>query len=168
MKRRTFWIVAGSAAIVVAVAVAGLLSWYLKWQGENERAWEERRGELAKVVESAQPIIGALESYRAERGRYPRQLDRLVPAHLAYLPKPPAFAVRGWEYSVEPACENNGCSADELRYDLWISLSPEFCLVCKGWLRFYDAFVYHPNDVYPKEAHGGVLERVGGWGYYHE
>ena len=51
------------------------------------------------------------------------------------------------------------------RWALFVRVNREYAP--NRW-SFGDTFAYHPGGRYPREAYGGILERVGRWGYYHE
>ena len=155
------------AVIILAAITLGLSS----WQRRRLLIWDERKSELLTFTRNAEPLIGALENYHKEHGSYPDRLEQLVPQYIAQLPVPSPELCRGsrtrgesWIYQVEP--KNGECRALDLPYDLAFDVRLGFCRKCM--VSFGDVFAYHPTGRYLREAHGGVLERIGKWGYYHE
>jgi hypothetical protein len=132
----------------------------------QEQLWQENcLPELQLAMQSASPIITAIQKYESENHEPPRDLSELTPRYLARLPAAGPLARDGWIYPR---------SKDEPSLGGWalaIRVRHGFCR--RHFFDFGDWFVYHPFGNYPREAYGGVLEQVkgrgnGDWGYYHE
>lgn len=55
------------------------------------------RKRLAETLAAGDPIIAALERFRADNNEYPETLDALVPRYLKEIPKP-TWGTREWQY----------------------------------------------------------------------
>lgn len=158
------------AVMVGLVIVFGLL--LVLW---GNYVWSRNRETLRTQLREVQPLLTALEAYHQDYGAYPLTLNALVPKYLPEVPKPPFDFEAEWWYSPyrgdllrwgEPSNPANaGVEVPEDTYHLWVWVPTEITPV-RGLYR--DALVYRPNQEYPVYGYGGTLERIDGWGYYHE
>lgn len=136
--------------------------------------WESRKAALLETIESAQPLIDALRQYETAHGHPPARLDDLVPSFIGQIPSPGGPAHGEWEYwASTPGGRIEGGKWHRVRLDSTAGGWALGIAVRKGFrpVLIYDIgdyFVFHPSGVYPVRAYGGVLERVGSWGYYRE
>ncbi len=85
-------------ALLLILVAAGAILWW-RTTSEQWREWrEEKRPALAAAAAKAQPIIDALETYHRDHGRYPGELQALVPEYLEAIAEPPPPLRYGWEY----------------------------------------------------------------------
>jgi hypothetical protein len=91
MDARWRKIICGIAVACFALLVAWsllLLGWW-NIDRKFERIWEqEKRPKLAAAAGAAQPLLDALEAYKRDNGRYPEELEQLVPKYLDEVPEP--------------------------------------------------------------------------------
>ncbi len=160
-QRRTAWVCVELTLLTLAVLALGFRFW---WQ-RRLTIWEERKAELLELTRKAEPLIAALEAYRRDHKRYPDELEELVPRYLPRIPEPTAVAERSWIYDTGQNISAQ-CRSTNLSYDLSVDVRHDFCPLC--FVSFGDMFAYHHTGIYPGAAHGGGLERIGKWGYYHE
>lgn len=160
------------AVCVVAIAVFLIAAMYGIRAGRAE--WEERKGELIATMESAQPLIDAIRAFESANGHPPARLEDLVPSFIERIPQPAGPAEGGWEYwTSAPGGRIEGGRWHRVRLDSKAGGWALGIAVRKGFrpnliYDIGDYFVFHPSGIYSAEAYGGVLERVDGWGYYHE
>ena len=82
-----------------------------------------------------------------------------MPRYLKSLPPPGPVADGNWNYAT------SGGRVPE-KWRLWVEVRDEYSPnVLMG---FGDAFVFHPSGKYLRSDYGGILSRVGAWGYYVE
>jgi hypothetical protein len=55
---------------------------------------------LEETKQIGNTVVQALEKYRADNGRYPVSLEKLVPAYLFEIPKP-TWGLKKWKYETE-------------------------------------------------------------------
>jgi hypothetical protein len=105
------------------------------------------------AAERAEPLIAAIERYRAAHGHPPARLDQLVPDWLLALPPrlPPLVIETGKDIPTH------------YHGNEWVLIAS----VPSGFLNF-DQFLFFPNGAYPEHGYGGSLERIGRWAYVHE
>ncbi|MEW5883939.1 MAG: hypothetical protein AB1725_06920 [Armatimonadota bacterium] len=152
------------AALVLLVGVCG----------RREQQASEQREQLQATIRSAAPLIQAIRKYEELRGAPPPSLDALVPEFLDALPQPAGPAEGGWEYWADvPGGRKEGGKWHRVQLEpsaggwaLGIAVRKEFRP--RFLYNLGDYFLYHPSGHYPRTAYGGVLERVGEWGYYFE
>jgi len=160
------------ALTVVVFAILGVgARVYYAW------LWQRHREAISHAITEVQPLLSALEAYRADHGSYPSALDDLVPDYLPAIPEPPFdFPVDEWQYvsgreevrdwAWEAATNEAPLELPEQVYSLWVWV-PSGYIPLSGM--FSDALVYHSHGEYARFAYGGVLmERIDGWAYYHE
>jgi hypothetical protein len=89
MSNRTRWfaIVAGTAALVVALLCA--FTWWaaIKLPWFLQEPWSLRKMRYARAAERSQPLIDAIKRYAQTNGTPPETLASLVPAYLRRVPK---------------------------------------------------------------------------------
>jgi hypothetical protein len=141
--------------------------------------WQnERLPELCNTARDAAPIIAAIRKYEKDHGRPPEKLQELVPLYLPALP-PTSNVARSinWEYILANSQNGNGYKGSHSsNWCLGIRVREDFCSRCYGFVDslthssvgYEDWFMYYSSRIYPQAAHGGVLEKVGDWGYYHQ
>jgi hypothetical protein len=159
---------------IIVLLIAGTVGlWYGLRAEHARREWPKRLTELGTTSANAAPVITALQRYTTKHGAPPPALKALIPTYLPAFPAPgsaarmdsrvsPPFSQGqdGWFY--RPQGENQPVGV----WVLGIEVRKDFCPRCG--FSFGDYFVYQPNGSYPNKAYGGILERVGAWGYYHE
>ena len=151
-------------AVAVLLLLTGVLIWVAATDKERrERAWERRLNQLESVAATAQPAIKAIRAYEAQRGSPPTSLAAIATT----LPPPSAEVAMKptWGFGA-PGTIRTFPTAPSDNWALGIDVRSDFCPRCG--VSFGDTFVYHSDGNYPKYLYGGVLERVGDWGYYHE
>jgi len=96
------------------------------------------------VIKRAEPVIKAIEAYKDAYGQYPRDLYRLVPGFIDYIPASKVITIKKFTYS-----------KTEEAYNLY------FTQQINGWN--YDVIYYNPLGQYEE---GNNLRRYGKWRYY--
>jgi hypothetical protein len=157
----------------LTILVLALLHIVTQWW--LDRTWEAHRTSIQRDVQEVEPLLEALEAYREDHGTYPRALPDLTPEYLTAIPPPPfEFPADAWMYASGPervrgagieGPDENNIDFPEQVYALWVWV-PTGYTPLSGLLS--DALVYHSHEQYARFAYGGVLERIGGWAYYHE
>jgi hypothetical protein len=157
--RRTMFKTAASQKGLVALVLvlAGFAASFAFSQRQHRRE-QMRAAALPVTIKQAQPIIRAIERYRAANGTLPKSLFILVPKYIQQIPAPGPAAKAGWHYKVNAGWQSGGWS-------LSIKVRDEYSPNAIG---FGDTFVYHPSGKYPNVAYGGGLMPFGQWGYYVE
>ena len=125
------------------------------------------RSDVTVAQKNGTPLVKAIHDFEAEKRRPPKSLSELLPKFLPSIPSPGPAAKGGWVYLTgqtnahtvwgRPGAAGTWALGIAIRSDK----SPN------RW-SFGDFFVYHQSRDYPQQAYGGVLERFGEWGYYHE
>ncbi len=157
------WRRVGVAILVCAAAIAAL-GWYLYVDYQRDRReWQRKRQELLTAVSRSESLLRALEAYRADHDVYPASLPPLSRRYLKAIPKPGLPFEGDWQYERGP-----GGSGDPRVFELYVVVPRNYDPLVRGWVHFDDCFAYRSDAQYPREAHGGVLERIGDWAYYHE
>ena len=158
----------------LTVAVLALLYWGAQWW--LDRTWDRHREQIRKDIRTVEPLLSALEMYRADCGAYPPTLSHLTPQYILSIP-PPSFDFPADEWQYVSGRAEVQAWADEKRegepplelpdqvYSLWVWV-PAGYTPLSGLLS--DALVYHSNEQYARFAYGGGLEPIDGWAYYHE
>lgn len=118
---------------------------------ERRRVFYEQRRQdgIRQTVRAAEPLLDAIHRYEERHQKPPESLEALA----LTLPAPSPMARYGWNYQ---AWETGWSLAIEVRGDY----SPNY--------GFGDTLVYRSDGRYESHAYGGVLEKVGKWGYYWE
>ncbi|MCO5172411.1 MAG: hypothetical protein M9894_39440 [Planctomycetes bacterium] len=148
-----------AAAVLVGVPLAALVlalasseRWWTALSTGRLQALDFDRAWCEEVVARARPIQAALETYRRERGVYPRSLHDLVPDLLSALPPPERWGARSearWSYVRDP----------------WRGYA--LMTTTKHWVSSYDALLFWPAP-YPDARwrdRGFVVFEVDGWRY---
>jgi hypothetical protein len=147
--------------LVVLPLCVGVIVAQVRAQERRKAAlWRLRMAELALTQQRAAAVITALRRYSARTGGPPVSLSALTPRQLPALPDPGRASRGGWFYQSQAEGQPLGVWA------IGVPLRKDFCPRCG--FSFGDYFVYHSNGRYPRAAYGGILEPIGGWGYYHE
>lgn len=149
---------------VLLVAVPPL--W--RWDRQRRAAvWQQRLVELAYTQRRAAPVIAAIRAHEREHGRPPADLADLVPRYLRAIPEVGPVGRGTWTYSADPSCWGIGrLGAGRSRWLLQVRVRADFDP--RNPFSLGDTFVYLPAGDYPREGFGGILDRVGDWGYYQE
>ena len=137
--------------LIVGIGVGSILLGWRAKPGESVR-----RAGLERISLNAQPVIDAIERYRAKTGEYPNSLDVLVPEYLPSIPATGNTIYPNYEY--RPAGEGWGWRIPS--YELFVRTP----YVVFNW----DQFIYRPERTYPAEHPAGPVERSGDWAYVHE
>lgn len=124
----------------------------------KERKLALRQAGIRETMARAEPLVAAIRAYEKREGKPPESLTALR------LTVPPAGAmaeqrldtVQGWDYRTTSHASEHWALLVWVRRDHTPNMG------------FGDCFAYHSDGSYPKHAYGGVLERVGAWGYYWE
>ncbi len=167
---------ARSCAIMLGltVLVLGALGLGARWWADY--VWSRNREQIRQDLRNVEPLLTALEMYRADHDDYPPKLDALTPEYIASIAEPPFdfTAQFGWEYSADPEMvnawieeqpANRGFEQRDDIYHLYVTVPSDYSPL---YGLFQDRLVYRPNEQYPVVGYGGALERIAGWGYYHE
>ncbi len=164
------WLVVGAPALFAAswknpklrpFRWHALMVWPLSWGlfasffGANG-GWSERRHGLIAASQRTQPLIAAIEKYRADNGQPPDELTDLVPQYIAVIPSTGMTAYPNWRY-LGPTNRPRG--GDYHSYELGVPTP--FGLN-------FDVFYYWPEENYPASSSNGRIERIGKWAYLHE
>jgi len=99
-------------------------------------------------------LVRSLERYRQVVGVYPDTLQAMVPS---IIPKVPHTGMLGYGPYIYSKATKETLFRE---YELMVS--------CGGLGINFDRFVYWPEQKYPKEMYGGVVELIGEWAYVHE
>ena len=152
-----------ATTIAVMLPLTAAVIWAaVTYRQHTTRLWQDRLLQLQAAASGAAPLITSIRAFSIKNGRPPATLAA-IPA-----PPPPPTAVAetpAWSYGV-PGQVGGPPTTPSDRWALGFRVKRDFCTRCG--LSFGDTFVYHSDGVYPKHLYGGVLERVGAWGYYHE
>lgn len=151
-----------ASAVVLLACVVSI--WFFPFR-VAPKIYEHGDKELATTKEellaNAQPVIDAIESYRAEHGTVPSNLDALVPKYFETIPLVGIAACP--EYGYIPAGDNSymekhklSGSLDVESYELNILLHRGGHFIVPYWL------YYRPEQNYPKQD-----ERFGNWAKRH-
>jgi hypothetical protein len=118
-----------------------------------------RMAGMRAFAQRSEPLIKAIKQFEADHGETPQGFDELVPKYLAARPRTGMAAYPEYRY------HRQGDENDYfLRGNPW-ALS---VFTPRGLLLNFDMMIYLPDQDYPKQAYGGMLERVGAWAYVHE
>ena len=109
-------------------------------------------------MQRAAPVIRAVKAYVSDTGRPPASLQAQVPRYLPRLPAPGDLAQGGWQFQVGRKPRAGG-------WALWVKVRGKWSP--NPW-SFGDVLAFHPSGSYDRSDYGGILERAGRWGYYHE
>jgi hypothetical protein len=148
----TLWYGFKRQKIAWAWLVFSIFAWASLAQVRIGNHW--RRAGLIRITQNAKPIIAAIEKYKAEKGKYPANLDDLVPGYIATIPYTGAPGYPEFRYVL--ANQNTEFKS----YQLWVRTSTGFL----NW----DYFFYWPEKNYPPQLDGQATELIGEWAYLHE
>ena len=103
--------VVATLVVVAVILAAGYLALELYSEGERSKAIAETRGTQ---------VVQALSRFKLEAGKYPGDLNVLVPKQIQVLPKCPggesfAYAAAAGEYTL--TCPNVGFKTNPYTYD---------------------------------------------------
>jgi hypothetical protein len=119
--------------------------------------WHIQRASMESIVERAEPLIEAIELYTLDNSKPPPSLESLVPKYLHSVPKSGLRDLHDFEYHVGPNTKKLYCG------NPWVLT----VFTPRGGLNF-DMLIFFPDQNYPNEGYGGVLERIANWAYVHE
>lgn len=119
--------------------------------------WPMRRAGLQQAATGARPLIVAIEKFRLENKRVPRDLQELVPNYLAEIPQTGMSAYPNFRYATR---QEKGARAKFQTYEIQVRTPVGFLNA--------DSFNYWPEGNYPAQMYGGTVERIGDWAYVHE
>jgi hypothetical protein len=159
----TSWRQIGLAILISAAAIVALVAYLHVDYQRDRREWQRKRQELLTAVSRSESLLRALQAYRADYDVYPASLPQLLPGYLQAVPRPGPPFKGDWSYERGP-----GGSGDPRVFELYVVVPNNYDPLVRGWVHFDDCFAYRSDAQYPPAAHGGVLERIGDWGYYHE
>ena len=149
------------ASLLGAFGLLLLVGWLLSWPTAPPSD-----AELAKTANSAKPIIEAIHAFENANQMPLKSLSELVPRFLASVPMPEGPADGGWYFQSGARGGRQAPRGKDLVAGKWV-LGIAVANT-KGPLQFGDYFVYNPSGQYSDSAYGGVLRKVGDWGYYRE
>jgi hypothetical protein len=144
-----------------AIVCFACLSYFVVGVVSLRIAGSVRMAAFEDVAERGKPLIAAISSFEADRGRPPADLSELVPDFLDAIPPTGIRAYPAYTY-VLPDTAGFFCG------EPWPEENPWILVVHAGVIGGWDMFVYFPQGNYPEVAYSSVLEEVGDWGYYHE
>jgi hypothetical protein len=114
------------------------------------------RDAVFRFERRSQPLVQAVQSYRAKHGQPPAALEDLVPAYLKEVPLTGIGVRSNYEYIV-------GEKASAYGENPWVLIVEPPChMMC------FDLLLYFPLQNYPHTGYGGWLEPIGSWAYLHE
>ena len=119
--------------------------------------WWQRRAGLQQAATRARPLILAIEKFRLEKKRMPRDLKELVPNYLAKIPQTGMSAYPKFRYATR---EEKGERAKFQTYEIQVRTPVGFLNA--------DSFNYWPEGDYPAQMYGERTERIGAWAYVHD
>ncbi len=146
------------ALVLLAGCIACILSIPLVFAARQKHRNAMREKAMAVTMKQAEPLIEAINRYRKDHGKPPVSLHALIPRYLTIIPEPGALALNGWHYRA-----NEDAAPGD--WEMFVCVRGEYS---PNTLGFGDRFVFLPDGNYPRLGYGGVLERVGKWGYYIE
>lgn len=136
--------------LIACFFTAAWISWTIEWA----RFGKIFHAAFSGVPARAEPLIAAIESYRADRGEYPKSLKELVPDYLEAIPHTGLAGYPEFEY------RRARSDTPFKKYRIEINVS-------RGTLGF-DEFYYLPDGDHPDYGYEGALEFFGDWAYFHE
>jgi hypothetical protein len=139
---------------IALVLIFAMPSFVKRWQLRDVRPRA-----LNETMQQGEIVIVAINKYAAEHAKPPADLKTLLPRYLSKLPEAGPMAEDGWHYAVSEDAITGG-------WKLRVKVPDE--MSDNSWFSFGDVFVYHPSEKYERNDYGGVLKRVGKWGYYYE
>lgn len=138
--------------------LVAVLAWAVSWlsfPAARGVLWLRNYG-LARAAQRAQPLISAIETFRAEKGRYPSSVD--LESHIRKsIGRFPYTGMVGY-----PHFEYQKATSDTLFKSYEIRVFTPSRGISFDW------FVYWPEKVYPDEMYQGRVERIGEWAYLRE
>lgn len=125
----------------------------------HDYRWPRVRPKLEAILPTMDPLLAALDRYKRDHGRYPDDVQRLVPSYLREIPHLPSPMPQDVHYNV---LKDSHGQAYEIRtylvgrYNPWPPLTPRFTVLC-----------YRSGEVYPPVIYDDQLVGlVGRWAYY--
>lgn len=132
--------------VVFGLVVSGGVSGLRQARIVRTKVWTE-------FAAAAKPLVEAIARHQEETGTFPDKVQDLVPRWLDRVPRPPGG--RPIELIQKPDDE----FGQPWRIRIDAGKTPG---------SFGDWFVFHPTGDYPQSGYGGLLVRMGDWGYYYE
>ena len=163
-KQRTYFArLWGKYAIVsgcLGFLLAPSLVFVIPTKVKQWRLQDIRPRALQETIQRGTVVIAAVKKYASEHGGDPPpDLQSLSPRYLKSLPEAGPMAEDGWHYEVSEDAITGG-------WKLYVNVPQQ--MSDNSWFSFGDVFAYHPSEKIEKNDYGGVLKRVGRWGYYYE
>ena len=125
-----------------------------------------RRSVMKSASIAGEPIIRAIEAYKVEQKKYPKNLEALVPKYLPKIPHTGMCAYPRFQYTSggEPFS-----GQDYLNHTYLTAKSGGYMLFIetpRGGIN-WDRFFYWPSKKYSRWEYGGRVEKINGWAYTH-
>ena len=134
-------------ALILFFTIIGLMY-------SSRKASEFKYRAFLEMTLRAEPLINAIEKYRADNGDFPYNIEELIPF---YIPERPYTGIPIYpNYQYESASSSEG---EIEEYELKV--------YCSHGMSF-DSFFYWPKKEYPQRIYGGEVQRIGDWAYVHE
>jgi hypothetical protein len=109
---------------------------------------------LSRAAQRGEPLVQALEQYRASHGAYPEELAELVPREVPSIPGTDMLAYPQFEYQRDPKPGDAS-----VPYELRVSMP---------FGRDNDVLVRRPSASYPRHLYGGTTTPLDGWAHVRE
>ncbi len=132
--------------LVFGLVLSGGLLGFRQSDVVRAKVWTE-------FTHAAKPLVEAIARHQEDTGTLPGKVEDLVPRWLDRVPRPPGG--RPIELIQKPDDE----FGQPWRIRIDAGKTPG---------SFGDWFVFHPTGDYPQSGYGGLLVRMGDWGYYCE
>lgn len=125
----------------------------------HDYRWPGVRPQLEAILPAMDPLLVALESYERDHGRYPDDVQRLVPSYLPAIPHlPPPMPQDFYYHVVDDGLRQRYEIRTHLegRYNPWPRLTFIFTILC-----------YRSDELYPDGLHHEkLIGHVGRRAYY--
>jgi hypothetical protein len=153
--------------VVVFVFLVAIVILWARFYFANLRVTDDPRSEsdLTAAADQAQPLLDALERYRADNGLYPTTLNQLSPAYL-----PSLQGLHAFRYSARHSdwvFQSDACLAREQNLEGWVlkevkEHQNEVAQFKRDCISGYRDFQLQSPD-FPPDSQSRYLER---WAYY--
>jgi len=154
------WPLKSSRKIRCACVAVCLIAWSTLFLGTDHA--DARQNGLIHITQSGKPIIAAIEKYHANNGKYPAQLEALVPTYLSEIPYTGLVGYPKFEYRLPNTKLSEEYKDDSSKkYELFVSMGYPSPLE-----EHSDYFIYWPEKQYPASVYDGfALYEIGDWAY---